>query len=51
MNALSHDFESPAFTVVQAQYATGYWTFGDWLGHNLGYHHDRQNATGDPLFA
>jgi hypothetical protein len=41
---LSHSFESSAFSVVKLSCATGYYSFGHELGHNMGSHHDRDNA-------
>lgn len=38
-------FESYAFSVTSRVCATGYYTFGHELGHNMGCHHDRFNAT------
>lgn len=38
-------FAPDAFSVTSRVCATGYYTFGHELGHNMGCHHDRQNAT------
>jgi hypothetical protein len=46
---LSTSFESSAFSVVMLSCATGYYSFGHELGHNMGSHHDRDNA-GPALF-
>ena len=46
MTTLSHSFESNAFSVVASNCATGYYSFGHELGHNMGAHHDRQNGSG-----
>jgi hypothetical protein len=43
MTALSSGFESDAFSVVKRSCATGNYTFGHELGHNMGCHH----AVGD----
>jgi hypothetical protein len=40
-------FESFAFSVVDRECATGNYTFGHELGHNMGAHHDRYVTTGD----
>ncbi len=45
MQTVSHDFEAYAFSVVDRSCATGYYVFGHELGHNMGAHHDRANAT------
>lgn len=50
MGGLSHSFESHAFSVVDSDCAIGYYSFGHELGHNMGSHHDRDNATSSPLF-
>ena len=44
MTTLSDDFESYAFSVTLHYCATGNYTFGHELGHNMGSHHDRDNA-------
>lgn len=46
MTSVSHSFESNAFNVVSYTCATGYYSFGHELGHNMGCAHDRQNASG-----
>jgi hypothetical protein len=50
MSGLSHNFESLAFSVIDSDCATGYYSFGHELGHNMGSHHDRANARSTPLF-
>jgi len=50
MTELNPGFESFAFSVVSADYATGYYTFGHELGHNMGSAHDRGANPGDSLF-
>ncbi len=45
MQTVSHDFEAYAFSVVDRGCATGYYVFGHELGHTMGAHHDRANAT------
>ncbi len=40
MQTVSHSFESYAFSVVARSCATGYFSFGHELGHNMGAHHD-----------
>jgi hypothetical protein len=44
MTVESSSFESSAFSVVSRVCATGYYSFGHELGHNLGSTHDRDNA-------
>lgn len=46
----SHAFQSSAFNVVSRTCATGYYSFGHELGHNMGSHHDIANAGGNPSF-
>lgn len=46
MTTLSPGFESNAFSVTWYQCATGNYSFGHELGHNMGCAHDRQNASG-----
>jgi hypothetical protein len=50
MTNLSTGFASSAFSVTQIGCATGNYTFGHELGHNMGCAHDRDNA-GSGLFA
>ena len=45
MSAVTPSFEVSAFSIVKRTCATGYYTFGHELGHNMGCHHDRQNAS------
>ncbi len=40
MTSLSSSFASDAFTVVKRSCATGYYSFGHEIGHNMGAHHD-----------
>lgn len=42
--SLSSAFESSAFSVVDIDYATGYYTYGHELGHNQGCAHDHDNS-------
>ena len=44
MTTVGQDFEDSAFTVTHRNCATGYYSFGHELGHNMGCHHDRDNA-------
>jgi reprolysin-like metallo-peptidase family M12B len=44
MTTLSGTFEAFGFTVVQDSCATGNYSFGHELGHNMGAQHDRANA-------
>lgn len=45
MTSLSPGFEDSAFSVVNWDCATGLYTFGHELGHNMGCSHDRQNGS------
>jgi len=45
MTSPSASFENRAFSVTSRVCATGYYTFGHELGHNMGCHHDRGNAS------
>ena len=44
MTNVSTGFASSAFSVTLDSCATGYYSFGHELGHNMGCHHDRDNA-------
>ncbi len=46
MTNVSPGFESNAFSVTSYSCATGYYSFGHELGHNMGSAHDPQNAGG-----
>lgn len=46
MSNPSAGFESNAFSVTARTCATGYYSFGHELGHNMGSTHDRQNGSG-----
>jgi hypothetical protein len=43
-------FASYAFAIVSRGCATGYYSFAHELGHNMGCHHDRANASGQGAF-
>lgn len=45
MQTVNTSFEANAFSVTSRLCATGYYTFGHELGHNMGCHHDRANAS------
>ncbi|MCP4216250.1 MAG: hypothetical protein GY765_16500 [bacterium] len=45
MQSVSSSFDSSAFAVVARTCATGYYSFGHELGHNMGCAHDRANAS------
>jgi hypothetical protein len=51
MQSVSHGFEDYAFAVVSRSCATGYYSFAHELGHNMGCHHDRANASGQGAFS
>jgi peptidyl-Asp metalloendopeptidase len=44
-------FDAWAFAVVARDYATGAYTFGHELGHNMGANHDHDNASSPGYFA
>lgn len=44
MTTVDVGFAPYAFSVTSRHCATGYYTFGHELGHNMGCHHDRANA-------
>lgn len=50
MTTLSADFASSAFSVSARNCATGNFTFGHELGHNMGLQHDRLAAPADGVF-
>ena len=50
MTSVSGSFESNAFSVVDRECATGYYTFGHELGHNMGAHHDRYVTSGQGAY-
>lgn len=45
MNPVSNSFEAYAYAVVARSCATGYYSFGHELGHNMGADHDIANAS------
>jgi hypothetical protein len=45
MQTVDPSFDAYAFTVTSRLCATGYYSFGHELGHNMGCHHDRDNAS------
>lgn len=49
MTTLSSTFETHAFSTVHYTCATGYYSFGHELGHNMGCTHNRENASGPGL--
>jgi hypothetical protein len=46
----SHGFEDSAFSVTERTCATGNYTFGHELAHNMGLQHDRADAPEDGVF-
>ena len=46
MSTVSSDFEAKAFSVVERSCATGNYSFGHELAHNMGAKHDRDNTSG-----
>ena len=50
MTTQSNAFEAFAFSVVAVNCATGNYTFGHELGHNMGLQHDRADARADGVF-
>ncbi|MBF0292921.1 MAG: FG-GAP repeat protein, partial [Nitrospinae bacterium] len=51
MTSPSSTFDSNAFSVVHHSCATGYYSFGHEMGHNLGSHHDTYVAPGNGAFS
>ena len=51
VNGTAPFFEGWAFSVVARDYATGAYTFGHELGHNMGANHDHDNAQSPGYFA
>lgn len=50
MGTPSTSFASHAFNVVKRSCATGYYSFAHEIGHNMGSHHDRANASSPPYY-
>ena len=50
MTAVSPSFASYGFSVVARDCATGYYSFGHEMGHNMGTHHDRYLQDGDGAY-
>ncbi|MEH6625309.1 MAG: M12 family metallo-peptidase [Motiliproteus sp.] len=50
MNSPTVNFSSSAFSVVNYSCATGYFSFGHELGHNMGITHARQDTSGGGAF-
>ena len=46
MQTVSPSFAAYAFCLVSQDCATGYYSFAHEMGHNMGAHHDRANASG-----
>lgn len=51
MNTLSNAFEPWAYSVTRRDCATGYYSFGHELGHNLTANHDPANAGAGSIYA
>ncbi len=53
MTSLSPSFAANGFSVVHwgPQCATGYYSFGHEMGHNMGCAHDRENSSGQGLYS
>jgi len=51
MTTVSNSFASYAFCVVARDCATGYYSFAHEMGHNMGCHHDRANASGSGAYS
>ena len=51
MSSVSPYFESSAFALVSYNCATGYYSFAHEMGHNMGAHHDRANASGSGAYS
>lgn len=50
MTSLAGDFSGSAFSVEHYSCATGNYSFAHELGHNMGSHHDLENAPGGGLY-
>jgi hypothetical protein len=50
MSTVSNSFESSAYSVVRRDCATGYFSFGHEIGHNMGADHDAGNASGSGAY-
>ena len=50
MTSVSTSFASHGFSVVARDCATGYYSFGHEMGHNMGAHHDRYLKDGDGAY-
>ncbi|WP_341503160.1 fibronectin type III domain-containing protein [Gallaecimonas sp. GXIMD4217] len=50
MTSVSSSFASHGFSVVEHGCATGYYSFGHELGHNMGSHHGREDTSGSGAF-
>jgi hypothetical protein len=50
MTAVLPSFASHGFSVVARDCATGYYSFGHEMGHNMGAHHDRYLKDGDGAY-
>ena len=46
----SYQYDSVGFSVVSQACATGYYSFAHETGHNMGAHHDRNNADGTAMY-
>jgi hypothetical protein len=51
MSNPSVNFESHGFSVVSISCATGYYSFAHEIGHNMGSHHNREDAGSTPAYA
>jgi len=51
MTTVSPSFATNAFAVVSQSCATGYYSFAHEMGHNMGSHHDRANASGSAAYS
>lgn len=50
-SSISTSFASSGFSVVHYDCATGYYSFGHEMGHNMGSHHDRYVASGSAAYS
>jgi peptidyl-Asp metalloendopeptidase len=50
MTTVSTSFAPSGFSVVKRSCATGYYSFGHEMGHNMGAHHDRYVSDGDGAY-